>query len=353
MSNKFINLAGKILACVALLAIAGAANAEPAYKIAGKTISVADVYKEDQSTFFDLEKKKFEMIDRIARTKYLEHYWQKLAKVEGKSVSAVKKSFEKKNLKVSEKEIKETLEKYKDHPSLKKLSKKEQTKQIRDFISQRARGELQDGIIQDAMRKGQLVVMYPQPQEPIYKVPVRSDDHVRFGPDYDDTKPFGCKGDDCPITIVEYSEFQCPFCVRVLPDVKRVLKEYKGKIRWIVRDFPLSFHDRARPAAIAAHCAGEQGKYWNMYGKLFENQRKLGDPELKTYAKKIGLNTSKFDKCQKNSKAVEKVIDKNFQSGSALGVTGTPAFFINGRRLSGALPYSQFKQTIEASLKKR
>ena len=90
-----------------------------------------------------------------------------------------------------------------------------------------------------------------------------------------------------------------------------------------------------------------------MYGKLFENQRKLGDPELKTYAKKIGLNTSKFDKCQKNSKAVEKVIDKNFQSGSALGVTGTPAFFINGRRLSGALPYSQFKQTIEASLKKR
>ncbi len=353
MILKAFKVAIPLLLASLTLMIMGTANAEPAYKIAGKTTSVADVYKEDQAAFFDLEKKKFEMIDRIARTKYLEHYWQTRAKKEGKSVAESKAEYEKKNLKVSEKEIKETLAKYKDHPSLKKLSKKEQLKQIRDFISQRGRGELLDGIVSAAMRKGELVVMYPEPIEPVYKVTVRADDHVRFGPDYDDTKPFGCKGTDCAITIVEYSEFQCPFCVRVLPDVKKVLKDYKGKIRWVVRDFPLSFHDRARPAAIAAHCAGQQGKFWNMYGALFDNQRKLGDSDITSYAKKIGLNSAKFEKCQKNPKKVETVIDKNFQSGSALGVTGTPAFFINGRRLSGALPYSEFRRVIESELSKQ
>jgi len=329
------------------------ALAEPAFKINDKTITVADVYKDDQAGFYELEKKKFELIDRIAKTQYLETFWNDKAKKGGKSVEVVREEYEKKNLKISEKEINETLAKYQDHPSLKKLPKAEQRKQIKDFIVQRNRSDLQSDILDSAMKNGSLVISYPEPEEPVYKVTVTDKDHVRFGPGYDDTKPVKCKGDDCAITIVEYSEFQCPFCVKVLPDVKKVMKEYEGRIRWVVRDFPLSFHDRARPAAIAAHCAGQQGKYWNMYGELFDNQRKLGDSDIKSYAKTIGLNLSKFDKCQSNSgnaNGVEAIIDANFNSGSELGVTGTPAFFINGRRLSGALPYSEFRRVIESEL---
>ena len=324
---------------------------EPAFTIGGKTTTLEAVYKEDQAAFFELEKKKYQQIEGIAKDRYLDYFWAKKAAAEGKSVAEAQKEYESKNIKISDKEAKETLERFKDHPSLKNLEPKEQNEQIRDYLYERARRDLYNGIVEAGLKKGELVISYPEPKEPVYQVTVRSDDHVRYGPNPDDTKPLGCKGDDCPITIVEYSEFQCPFCVRVLPDTKKVLTNYKGKVRWIVRDFPLSFHDRARPAAIAAHCAGNQDKFWQMYGALFDNQRNLGDEDLKKYAKGIGVDQKKWEKCVAESDSVEAVIDKNFQSGVSLGVTGTPAFFINGRRLSGALPFSEFERIIEEELK--
>jgi protein-disulfide isomerase len=333
--------------------LATGAMAQDAFKIGGQVTSVAEVAKQDQAEFYDMERKKFELIDRIAREKYLEYFWQQEAKKAGKSIAEAQKAYEEKNIKVSEKELQETLEKFKDHPSLQKLEKKEQEKQIRDYLVERSRREIQDGIIQNGITKGDLVIMYPEPEEPIYKVTVAGDEPTRYGPNPEDIKPMGCKGDDCAITVVEYSEFQCPFCSRVVPDIKRVLTDYKGKIRWVMRDFPLSFHDRAKPAAIAAHCAGEQKKYWHMYNTLFNNQRNLADSDLRAYAEQIGLNMSQYDKCYKSPKAMEAKIDKNFQSGAALGVTGTPAFFINGRRLSGAMPYSEFKRIIDQELASR
>jgi protein-disulfide isomerase len=354
MSFDFSIQRSFVLCSFAALSFATAVQAEDsqvAFKIGGTATTIGDVYKEDQASFYDLEKKKFELIDRIAKDRYLDFFWQNKAKETGKSVAEAKKQYEDKNLKVSDKEVKETLDRFKDHPSLKKLDKKEQDGQIRDYLAERGRRDLYDAIIDKGMKNGELVISYPEPVEPVYKVPVTADDHIRFGPDVSDTKPTGCKADDCAITVVEYSEFQCPFCVRVLPDVKRILAEYKGKIRWIVRDFPLSFHDRARPAAIAAKCAAAQGKYWQMYSTLFDNQRNLADEEITKYAEKIGLDKAKYAQCTKNPAPVEAIIDRNFQSGVALGVSGTPAFFINGRRLSGAMPYSEFKRVIDDELK--
>jgi protein-disulfide isomerase len=340
------------LAATAHVARAEDKNA-PAFKIGGKTTSYEEASKADQAEFYDLDKKKYDLIERQAKEKYLEFFWQNQAKETGKSVAEAQKIYEEKNLKVSEKEVAETLEKFKDHPSLSKLDKKEQERQVREYLTERSRRDLFDGIVDAGMKKGDLVITYPQPVEPVYNVSVTQDDVVRYGPDASDIKPAGCTADDCAITVVEYSEFQCPFCSRVMPDVKKVLADYKGKIRWVVRDFPLSFHDRAKPAAIAAKCAAEQGKYWNMYAQLFENQRNLADNDLKSYADKIGLDKGKFDKCTANPAPVEAKIEKNMQSGMQLGVSGTPAFFINGRRLSGAMPYSEFKRIIDDELKNK
>jgi len=341
-----------LVSCVVATSMAHAEDKQPAFKIGSKVTTMDQVYKEDQASFYDIDKKKYELIENIAKQKYLDYFWETQAKESGKSVAEAQKAYEKKNLKVSEKEVQQTLEKFKNHPSLAKLDHKEQERQIRDYLTERARRDLYDGIIEAGMKKGDLVVSYPEPEEPIYSVPVRADDLVKYGPEATDSKPSGCKGDACAITVVEYSEFQCPFCGRVQPDTRRLLTDYKGKIRWIVRDFPLSFHDRARPAAIAAKCAAEQGqaKYWAMYRTLFDNQRNLSDNDLKTYADKVGLNKAKFDKCVAHPSAVEKKIDMNQQSGIALGVSGTPAFFINGRRLSGAMPYSEFKRIIDEEL---
>ena len=321
---------------------------QPAYEINGKKVTLEKVYQEDPSALYELDKKKFDLVDQRAKEAYFEFFWTQQASKSKKTVEEAIKDYEDANIKVSDKDVADTLEQFKDHPQVAKLSKEEQQQQVREYLKDRARRELNDSILAAALKKGELKVLYPEPKEPIFEVTVKDSDHTRFSPT--SSKPVKCKGNDCAITVVEYSEFQCPFCSRVLPDVKRVLADYKGKIRWIVRDFPLSFHDRARPAAIAAHCAGEQGKYWEMYTELFENQTALADEDLEKYAKNIKLDQKKYDKCIANPKSVERTIDENFESGVKLGVTGTPAFFINGRRLSGALPYSEFKRVIEEEL---
>lgn len=342
------------LAVVLLTAVASSAFAEDAYKIDGKTTSVKQLLKDNEAMFYKIEQQKFEMIEQIAQEQYMDHFWQKMAKKEKKSVDAVRKAYFEKNAKVSSSEIKETFDRFKDHPQLKKLSEKEQKEQVTEYLAERKKRDVEADIIDQAIKSGELKILYERPKEPTYDVPVSNEDVVRYGPNDTDIKPLGCKGDECSITVVEYSEFQCPFCSRVLPSVKRLLTEYKGKVRWIVRDFPLSFHQRARPAAIAAHCAANQDKYWQMYTALFDNQRDLEDKDLEKYAKGIdGLNFKKWNDCVKNSAEVEKRIDQNFASGSKLGVSGTPAFFINGRRLSGALPYEEFKRVFDEELKAR
>jgi len=343
--------------CAAALLLSGSLlYGQAAYKIGSKSTSVSQVYQENQGEFYKLEKQKYSLIERIAHEEYLASFWQKLAKKKGISAAAAEKQYLASKAKVSAKDLKETLDKFKDHPELKKLPKAEQEKQVREYLSSRKKQELVGDIIAKGLASKQLKVLYPEPKEPVFKLTVTKDDHVRFGPSPDDIKPIACKANDCPITIVEYSEFQCPYCARVMPAVKKILAEYKGKIRWVMRDFPLSFHKRATPAAVAAHCAGKQGKFWNMYGKLFENQTKLSDSDFDKYASAIkGLDKKKWTTCVKSPGAINAKIKENIDTGAKLGVSGTPAFFINGRRLSGALPYSEFKRVIddEMSSKKK
>jgi protein-disulfide isomerase len=159
------------------------------------------------------------------------------------------------------------------------------------------------------------------------------------------------KGADkgAPITIVEFSDFQCPFCSRAEEVVNRVMDTYKGKIRLVYRDYPLPFHGDAQKASEAALCAGEQGKYWEMHSKLFANQQALTVPQLKDHAKGLGLDDGKFGSClDGGAKAKEVAASK--KAGDEAGVNGTPAFFINGRLISGAQPFDRFKEIIDHEL---
>ncbi|SME87886.1 DsbA family protein [Pseudobacteriovorax antillogorgiicola] len=346
-----ISLAKSILLCASMAIVSAPAIAETAFKINGKSVSVKELYKDNQDKFYELEKQKFELIERLAQQKYLDAYWEELAKKKGVSSEQAQKDYLDSKTKVTESDIKSTLGKFKDHPQLKELSDAEKKRQITDYLqSMKTRTEIEQ-IVQDAIRTKKLVVSYPKPEEPVYKLTVTSRDPVKYGPKPSDTKPMGCK-DDCAITVIEYSEFQCPFCEKVLPTVRQLMTEYKGKVRWIVRDFPLGFHKRARPAAMAAHCAKDQNKYWEMYEELFKNQRKLEDDDLKKYAKNIGLDMGKFEKCYSSQEKMADV-EANYRMGEELGVTGTPAFFVNGRRLSGALPYREFKRIFEEELAKK
>lgn len=155
--------------------------------------------------------------------------------------------------------------------------------------------------------------------------------------------------DNAPVTIIEFTDYQCPFCGRARPTVYQILDTYGDKVHYVVRDFPLSFHPYAKKAAEAAGCAGEQGKYWEYSKILWENQRALDVPDLKKYAKNLNLNTAKFDTCLDTDQFSEE-IEKDIADGIKAGVSGTPTFFINGQLISGARPFEDFKEIIDSAL---
>jgi protein-disulfide isomerase len=158
--------------------------------------------------------------------------------------------------------------------------------------------------------------------------------------------------DSAPVTIVEFSDFQCPYCGREVPVVERIMQEYDGKVRLVFRHFPLNFHPYAQKAAEAGACAADQGKFWQMHDKMFGNQQKLAVDDLKAFAKDVGLDPKKFEKCL-DSGEKKALVDADEKAGEEAGVSGTPAFFVNGIFINGAVPYEQFKDTLDRELKKK
>jgi protein-disulfide isomerase len=156
---------------------------------------------------------------------------------------------------------------------------------------------------------------------------------------------------DALVTIVQFSDFQCPFCSRVEPTIDQVMKEYAGKVRVAWRNLPLPFHNNAKPAAIAAMAANQQGKFWPMHEIMFKNQQALSAADLEKYAQQIGLNMPKF-KAAIEDKKVAEAVEAEATMGGKIGARGTPAFFVNGRFLSGAQPFERFKSLIDEELKK-
>jgi protein-disulfide isomerase len=152
------------------------------------------------------------------------------------------------------------------------------------------------------------------------------------------------------VTIVKFEDFQCPFCKTVQPTFKDLLKKYDGKVRVVHKDLPLdAIHPQARQSAEAARCAGEQGKFWDYHDKLYAQFPKLNVEDLKSAAKEVGLNVTSFEQCLTSGK-FKAAVQKDLSDGANLGLTGTPAFFINGREISGAQPVEAFAAIIDEEL---
>ena len=154
-----------------------------------------------------------------------------------------------------------------------------------------------------------------------------------------------------PITLIEFSDFQCPFCKRARETVNKVLETYGDKVHYVFRDYPLSFHKQAKKAAEATQCAGDQKKYWEYNALLWEKQGQQEIDKLKEYAKELGLNEKQFSQCLESDKYAEEV-DKDLEDGITAGVSGTPAYFVNGMLISGAQPFERFQELIDEELER-
>ncbi|MCA9654157.1 MAG: thioredoxin domain-containing protein [Myxococcales bacterium] len=187
-----------------------------------------------------------------------------------------------------------------------------------------------------AAPQGKQQPQQPRPNQPdptaTYKVPV-GDAHTKGS-------------DEALVTIVEWSDFQCPYCSRVTPTIKQIAEQYGDEVRVAFKHNPLGFHPRAKPAALAAEAAGKQGKFWEMHDKLFENQKDLTDENFVAWAGELGLDVEQFKKDLADPSLAKKVDGQQAQ-GMTVGARGTPAFFINGRFLSGAQPLENFKKLID------
>jgi protein-disulfide isomerase len=205
---------------------------------------------------------------------------------------------------------------------------------IKQFLQQRNQRQARDTFVSSLRKQAKVAILLeaPRVEIPVENSPVRGNASA-------------------PITIVEFSDFQCPFCRRSQASVGAIKTKYPTQIRWVFKDFPLSFHQRAMPAAMAARCAGDQGKYWEYHDKLF-NGSGLEDADLKRYAKEVGLDESKFDNCVAAQRFREG-INADMKLGQSVGVSGTPAFFINGRMLSGAQPPEAFQEIIDEELSRK
>jgi protein-disulfide isomerase len=181
----------------------------------------------------------------------------------------------------------------------------------------------------------------PKPRQPdpkaVYKVPVGKS--AAKGPA------------DALVTIVEFSEFQCPFCKRVGPTIKQITDTYGKDVRFVFKHNPLPFHKDAQLASEASLEARDQGKFWEYHDKLFENQQALARENLEQYAKELGLNAGKFKAALDTNKHKAET-EQDQQLARSLGASGTPSFFINGRNLRGAQPFEAFKAVIDEELQK-
>ena len=223
---------------------------------------------------------------------------------------------------------------YKNNKQRIRGSKEEVAPQISKYLKKEQESELKSALMK-RIEKEHKVVRLLQP----FRYDVGGAGRPSLGPA------------SAPVTLVLFSDFQCPYCKNFGETVKEVVKNYPNRVRLVFRQFPLtSIHTQAQRAAEASLCADAQGRFWEMHDQLFQNQSNLKDEDLKNRADKLGLDVAAFNACL-NSARYSKQVDEDIRAGTAAGVEGTPALFVNGRFLYGSRPYEEIVALIDEELK--
>lgn len=324
---------------------AAAAPGGPVAEIDGKPISQADLDAAAAPQFAQLEEQKKQMMKQLEdqRAKILQDVLAELVETKLVEAEATKRGITAADLMKSEVEAKvapvtdEEISKFYDENKARVGGRTlDQLKeQIRQYLGQQ-RSDKVRGEFMASLRQGHKVrILMDVPRTPV---------EVANAP---------TKGPaNAPVTIVEWSDFQCPFCSRVVPTMKEVEKKYGDKVRIAFRQYPLPMHPQAQKAAEASLCANDQGKFWEMHDAMFEKQGELAVDQLKQRATELALNADQFNQCLDSGKYAAQV-KADMDAGSAAGVSGTPAIFVNGRALPGAVPFDQIAVVIDDELSRK
>jgi protein-disulfide isomerase len=207
-------------------------------------------------------------------------------------------------------------------------------KRIFDMLSQQKRSQRENELVRALQARTTVEILLSAPEAPKIDITYSPNDPV-LGPA------------NAPVTLMEFTDFQCPWCKRSQDSIHQVRKNYADKVKLVSRQFPLPMHNRAMPAAMAAVCAKAQGKFWEYHDKMFDGSPKLEDADLLNYAEQAGLKKSKFQKCLADP-ATKTQVEKDMADGQRYGVSGTPTFFLNGRLAN----FQDLENQVKAELAK-
>lgn len=300
--------------------------------VAGESITEAQVTENAAGELLQVERQRYELIERAVREEVRERLLALEAKKRGISEEELLEA--EVDSKLSEVTDGEVDAFYEARKGQIRATKEQAAGQIRNYLEQQRRGEVFESFIAK-LEEAHRVEYLMDP----FRVEVNGSGPSK-GPD------------NAPIKIVEFSDFECPFCGRVNPTLKQVQDTYGDKVQIEFRQFPLAIHSNAKKAGEASLCAADQGKFWEMHDAMFADQRNLTVDGLKGMAEKIELDTDAFAKCLDSGKYGDKV-DEDMAEGSRAGVSGTPAFFVNGRFISGAVPFDVFSEVIDDELRRK
>lgn len=301
-------------------------------------VTRADLNTQEKQSLFESEAQLYKSIEGILAKKYFDSVIEKFAKDKNiPDKNMAQQIFISENVKLSESEIKGFIQQNSDNPQLKGKSLKEQIALVQPYLLQQMAGNYFKSMVAKAKAEGLIKVTSVQlPESPRLSIDIANEPSK--GPK------------NAPITIVEFADFQCPYCYVAEATVKSILDKYKNKVKFVFRSYPLiQLHPQAVNASIAAECAKNQDKFWEMHDILFENHRNLTENAYDTFAKSLKLDVKKFQICFKNPAIKNKVMN-DAAYGQSLGINATPAFYINGVLLMGAQPESEFVSIIDKEL---
>lgn len=351
MTQKWINLSFIGALVLALTACDGAGGGGSAdgqivqplkestviLKYNGGTITAKDVNDQVKSRLTKLNEDAIDAYQRVAENVLVEKLLETEAKKQGLSTADDLLNKIQQEASVTDEEVDQFYaqnklgEGYKDPQTGEKRSVSKE--EVKKFLEEQARNNKRQDLINGLMAKAESNVVL---EEPRIKLSIPSGAPV-----------LGSK--NAKVIIQEFSDFQCPFCSRAKDTVSQIHQAYGDKVAIVYNHMPLDFHPNAKPAAIASECAHKQDKFWPFHDKLFDSQRELADDKYAKWAEELGMDKSKFEDCLKDP-SVEKAIDESMKLATTLGVNSTPTFFINGKRVAGALPFAQFKRIIDQEL---
>ncbi len=303
-------------------------------KIGGEEITEETLVGDDKLDFFELKKKEYELkMERLNKLLV-----DKLIGAEAKKAGMPLEEYMDK--KVTQGEMKISDKDYNKFVKDKHIPDAQITPQIKEriqaYMKTQKKQEMVEAYVAKLTKNSPIEVYFAKPRMQV---------NVEVG-----NSPFFGKS-NAPVTIVEFSDFQCPYCGKAAETVTEIKKKYGNKVKIAFKHFPLPMHKDAKPASEAAMCVNEQGteKFWKFHDKLFKNQDKLDTASLEKFAKESGADTKKFDDCV-GTKKFKMQVEKDLEYGEKIGVKSTPTFFVNGQLISGALPIDSFSEIIDEEL---